>query len=315
MKHTSFLTAPLYADLALGPEGGEAFWLTTADGIRIRAGVWPVGEKGTVLLFPGRSEYVEKYGLAAGDLKARGYATVVIDWRGQGLADRLLPDRMMGHVGSFQDYQHDVQSVLTLARGLGLPEPYYLLSHSMGGAIALRALIRGLPVKAAVFSSPMWGISMSAWMRPFAQPLAQVAGWFGQAHRFAPSTSNKSYVVEADFGGNVLTTDPEMWRYMKRQVTERPELALAGPSLAWLQTALIECHALSLAPAPAYPVLTALGTAEKVVDPAPIHIRMAGWRDGQLVMFQGAEHEVPMETPAHRRRFFDLSAELFLSHR
>lgn len=315
MTHPPLLPAPFYADLALGPEGGEAFWLTTSDGLRIRAGVWPVGSQGTVLLFPGRTEYVEKYGLAAADLQARGYATVVIDWRGQGLADRLLPDRMMGHVGAFQDYQMDVQAVLGLARQLGLPEPYYLMSHSMGGAIALRSLLNGLPVKAAAFSAPMWGIAMSAWMRPFAQSIALISGWIGQGHRFAPSTSEKSYVLESDFGGNVLTTDPEMWRYMKRHLIERPELALAGPSIGWLHTALAECQAMSLAPAPDYPVLTALGTAEKVVDVAPIHLRMAGWRRGRLELFAGAEHEVPMEIPAHRERFFDLSAELFNANR
>lgn len=315
MTQTSYLAAPFYADLALGPDGGKAFWLTTSDGVRIRAGVWAEGKQGTVLLFPGRTEYVEKYGLAAEDLRQRGFATVAIDWRGQGLADRLLPDRMMGHVGTFLDYQKDVDAVLGLARGLGLPEPFYLLSHSMGGAIALRALLHRLPVKAASFSAPMWGIAMAAWMRPFAQPIAMLSGWFGQSARYAPSTSSKSYVVEAEFGGNVLTTDPDMWRYMKRQVVERPELTLAGPSLAWLQTALAECHALSLAPAPDYPAVTALGTAEKVVDLAPIHARMAGWRNGRLELFPGAEHEVPMETPAHRKRFFDMTADLFTAHR
>jgi lysophospholipase len=311
VTRAGLIAAPLHADLAEGPTGGEAFWLTTADGVRIRAGVWPSGARGTVLLYPGRTEYVEKYGRTAADLGRRGYACVVIDWRGQGLADRLLADRMMGHVGAFRDYQHDVQAVLTLARGLGLPEPYYVLAHSMGGAIALRSLIDGLPVKAAAFSAPMWGISMAAWLRPFAQPMATLASLLGQAHRFAPSTSAKSYVAEAGFGGNVLTTDPEMWHYMKRQVTQRPELALAGPSLAWLQTALAECHTLSLAPAPACPALTAIGTAEKVVDVAPIHLQMARWRGGQLVMFPGAEHEIPMETPAHRTRFFDLVADLY----
>lgn len=315
MSRAAFPTAPLHAELALGPEGGAAFWLTASDGVRIRAGVWPVGEKGTVLLFPGRTEYIEKYGLGAADLRARGYATVVIDWRGQGLADRLLPDRMLGHVARFQDYQLDVQAVVAMAQQLGLPEPYYLMSHSMGGAIALRSLILGLPVKAAVFSAPMWGIAMKAWMRPFAQPIAQMSGWLRQSHRLAPSTSGKSYILEAEFGGNVLTTDPEMWRYMKRQMTERPELALAGPSIAWLYTALAECRDLALTPSPAYPALTVLGTAEKVVDVAPIHLRMARWRGGRLSMYQGAEHEVLMETPLHRTRFYDEAAALFDAHR
>ena len=307
--------APLHAEMALGPEGGAAYWLTASDGVRIRAGVWPTGEKGTVLLFPGRTEYVEKYGLGAADLRARGYATVVIDWRGQGLADRLLPDRMLGHVAQFQDYQRDVQAVLQLAQRLGLPEPYYLISHSMGGAIALRSLMQGLPVKAAVFSAPMWGIAMKAWLRPFVPQVTRVSGWLGQANRLAPSTSAKSYVLETGFGGNVLTTDPEMWQYMKRQMVERPELALGGPSIAWLATALAECRDLALRPSPDYPALTALGTAEKVVDVAPIHLRMARWRGGRLALYERAEHEVPMETPMHRTRFYDEAAALFDAHR
>jgi lysophospholipase len=312
---TNLQTAPFFADLADGPEGGEAFWLSTADGPRIRAAVWPKGAKGTVLLFPGRTEYVEKYGRAAADLALRGYATLSVDWRGQGLADRALADRMAGHVEDFAEFQQDVQACLGLARHLGLPEPFYLISHSMGGCIALRALMSGLKVKAAAFSAPMWGISMAAWMRPLASAVAEVSGWFGQTHRFAPGTSNKTYVAEAPFVANVLTTDADMWAYMRHQVQSRPELSLGGPSLGWLRAALAECHALSLMPAPAYPVLTALGTAEKVVDAAPIHLRMAGWRDGKLDLYPNAEHEVMMETPAHRAHFFDSATALFDANR
>ena len=60
-------------------------------GVRIRVGLWHrQGPAGTVLLFPGRTEYVEKYGRTARLLAARGLATLVIDWRGQGIADRLV---------------------------------------------------------------------------------------------------------------------------------------------------------------------------------------------------------------------------------
>ena len=67
--------APLYTDIADGPSGGQAFWLTAEDGVRLRAAIWPGGSKGTVFLLPGRTEYIEKYGRAAGDLAARGFAT------------------------------------------------------------------------------------------------------------------------------------------------------------------------------------------------------------------------------------------------
>ncbi len=315
MKQDRFHPAPFFIDIADGPEGGEAFWAHASDGVRLRIGVWPVGAKGTVFLLPGRTEYIEKYGRAATDLAARGYGVITIDWRGQGLADRGLPDRMVGHVDDFAEYQLDVQAMLAMAGQLGLPEPYYMLAHSMGGCIGLRALIKGMPVKAAAFSAPMWGISIAAWMRPFATLISQVSGWVGQSHRFAPGTSDKSYVADAAFAGNVLTTDPEMWRYMHRQIIAHPELALAGPSLAWLHQALNECNALSLAPSPAVPAVTSLGSAEKVVDPGPVHLRMARWQDGRLDLYQGAEHEIIMETPDHRGRFFDSAATLFAENR
>ena len=51
--------APFYADVADGPPGGRAVWLHAADGVRLRAGLWPLqGARGTVLLLPGRTEYV-----------------------------------------------------------------------------------------------------------------------------------------------------------------------------------------------------------------------------------------------------------------
>lgn len=311
MNDLSLIPAPFFGDIAGGPEGAAAYWLTAADGVRLRATVWPDGLAGTVLLFPGRTEYAEKYGRAAADLRTRGFATVAIDWRGQGLADRALPDRMVGHVEDFAEYQADVQAVLKLVSQLDLPQPLYLMGHSMGGCIGLRALMNGLQVRAAVFSAPMWGIAMAAWMRPMADMITQVSGWFGQAHRFAPGTSAQSYVVEAGFGGNVLTTDPDMWMYMKAQMEARPELALAGPSLGWLQQALAECNALAVMPAPNVPCVTWLGTSERVVDTSPVHARMAGWRDGRLELVQGAEHEIMMEGPATRAAFFDGAATLF----
>lgn len=93
--------APFHADVAHAPEGAEAFWLETLDGLRIRIALWRGGGRGTAFVFPGRTEYAEKYGLVAGRLVARGFSVVVIDWRGQGLSTRPPGAPMMGHVRSF----------------------------------------------------------------------------------------------------------------------------------------------------------------------------------------------------------------------
>ena len=69
--------APLFNAVAEGPADAQGFWLTGADGTRIRAGLWNAhGPKGTVVLLPGRSEYIEKYGRTAAVLAAAGYATL-----------------------------------------------------------------------------------------------------------------------------------------------------------------------------------------------------------------------------------------------
>lgn len=306
--------APWFADVADGPPP-QCEWLTAKDGVRLRAAIWAKGDRGTVILLPGRTEYVEKYSRAAKDLAQRGYATISIDWRGQGLADRALSDAMAGHVDDFAEYQHDLDALIDLAGARDLPQPWFLMSHSMGGCIALRGLMRGIAVKATVFSAPMWGIAMAAWMRPTALVVGHLASVLGQHYRYTPSTNSKSYVAVAPFAGNVLTTDLEMFNWMRAQVVAHPELGLGGPSIAWLRAALRECASLARMPSPALPCLTVMGTGEKVVDTPPVHRRMSRWPGGKMDLYAGAEHEILMEPAATRARFMDAAVALFDAHR
>ena len=299
--------APFHEAAAGGPPLGVAYWVETSDELRIRVGLWkPQGSVlGTVLLFPGRTEYIEKYAQTAGELAARGYATLAIDWRGQGLADRLLDDRRIGHVQHFPDYQKDIAAMLRAARGLDLPRPFHLLAHSMGGAIGLRAVMEGLPVQSCAFSGPMWGIHMSPWSRPLAVSLANLGPVFGIGTHLMPSTSYQGYVLEQEFDGNQLTTDPDMYQMMRDQLTACPDLGIGGPSLIWLRESLAETRLLAGRASPDIPCLTFLGTAEKIVDTKAIHSRMEKWPRGTLELVPGAEHEVLMEGPDTRKLVFD----------
>lgn len=307
--------APYFSDIADGPDDGAAWWLTASDGVRIRIGLWSHAAKsGTVLLFPGRTEYIEKYGRTARQLGARGFATLAIDWRGQGISDRMVDDAATGHVHWFLDYQNDVTAMVAAAETLNLPRPYFLVAHSMGGCIGLRALHQGLPVAAAVFSAPMWGIRLAPSTRPAAWALAWSSKLMGFGHRYAPGTNSSSYVVTAPFEDNMLTTDADMFAYMKDQIIAHPEMALGGPSLRWLHEALLETRELDRMPSPATPTITFLGSNERIVDPSRVTARMDRWSNGHLEVVDGAEHEVLMEGAAVQSRIFDQMAAFFADH-
>ncbi len=303
--------APFHADLAEGPAGGHAVWLRTADGVRIRMGVWPRGGRGTVLMFPGRTECVEKYGRPAAELAAMGLASVALDWRGQGLADRPLADPMVGHVARFADYQHDLRAALAATAPLGLPQPLFLLAHSMGGCIGLRSLIEGLAVKAAVFTGPMWGIPPNPAMVPVARAVSGAARLSRQGHRYAPGTGPATYLMTAPFEGNTLTTDREMWDWMRNQVARQPALALGGPSLHWASEAMAEGRWLARQPLPPVPSLVVAGRRERVVSPAAIRRLCARWPAARLMDLPGAEHEVLMEAPPLRAQAYAAIAAHF----
>ncbi len=308
--------APLFEDIANGPDGGAAHWLKTADGVRIRVAHWPLAEaKGTVLIFPGRTEFVEKYGVTAKALRADGYASLAIDWRGQGIADRMLDDRMIGHVGRFADYQHDVRATVAHAEALGLPRPYFLLAHSMGGCIGLRALYEGLDVQAAMFSAPMWGVEMSPVVRAGAWLMSSLAMLLGFSGKLTPGQSTESYVLREDFDKNTLTNDPEMWELFKQQLVAQPDLGLGGPSLRWVNLSLREMLTLSRMPSPDVPALTYLGTREAIVSPQRIKDRMAEWPDGKLRVIDGGLHEMLMDKPQMRDLLIDETVRHFDAHR
>lgn len=306
--------APFYLDIAEGPDTARSSWLRADDGVRLRLTVWPNGQKGTVLLFNGRTEYAEKYGRAAVDFAARGFALATLDWRGQGLSDRLIRNPNSGYVRRITDYQKDVAAFVAEADAQGLPKPYFLVAHSMGGAIGFRALSEGLNVNAAVFSAPMFRMAMSTATRPVARILSEVSRLAGFSQWITPGTNKTSYVGDAEFKGNSLTKDPDMFRYMQNQIAKHPELGLGGPSLHWLNEAMREANRFERMPSPNIPTLAFLGTDEQIVDSDAIKNRMQNWPSARLEMLPGAEHEVMMETPERRQKFFDETAAFFEQH-
>jgi lysophospholipase len=265
--------------------------------VRLRAVVWAGGPRGTAVIYPGRTEFAEKYGRVAGRLVARGLSVAVIDWRGQGLSDRPTGNTMRGHVEDFRDYQRDVAALIGLAERLELPGPRYLFAHSMGGCIGLRTLLERADYCGAVFSAPMWHLQMKAATRELTARFTQLANLIGFGGRLMPGTRAQPTALAASFEGNALTSDTDTFGWCVRQITAHPELALGGPSMQWTKAALEEMARLYVAPLPRLPALLFLGSDETVVSASVIRSQVGQMPQGELVELTGARHEIFMERP------------------
>ena len=70
------------------PPQAEVYPLKTPDGFELRGMKCGSGERGTIVLLTGRSDYMERYFETMRDLVARGFCVASFDWRGQGGSDR-----------------------------------------------------------------------------------------------------------------------------------------------------------------------------------------------------------------------------------
>src|SRR5262245_6465407 len=109
------------------PDGAVLQMLKTPDGVTLRTArcAPPPGRKGTVCLFQGRAEFIEKYYETVRELHARGFAVATLDWRGQGLSDRLLADRRKGYIRNFSQYDIDLSTFMKQVVLPDCPPPYF----------------------------------------------------------------------------------------------------------------------------------------------------------------------------------------------
>jgi len=200
----------------------------------------PVADK-AILLVSGRIESYIKYQELAFELYRLGYSVYLCDHRGQGLSARLLSDPHKGHVQHFADYVSDLarfQQQVVAADG---PQRLYLLAHSMGGTIALHYLRQhGSQIRAAALSSPMLGIQMGRWPQWLAKAVLTLLSHGARVLRreppYAPGTGPYHAIP---FNDNELSRDPRRYAEFRRLYAQHDAVQLGGPSVRWLQQALI----------------------------------------------------------------------------
>ena len=265
--------------------------------------------RGTVCIFTGRTEFIEKYFEVIADLRRRGFATAIMDWRGQGGSERLLPDPHKGHIDDFATHDRDLA---TFMRDIVLPDcppPYIALAHSMGGNIMLRnAGAPGTWFTRMVLCSPMIELNRAqlggpAWIARAYSEIACLAGLATHyVHGATDWRENKR-----PFEDNLLTSDRE--RYMRNRglVEAAPELTLGGPTIGWLRAAM---RSMSLVGDPAFarrvglPLLFFIAGKDRIVAQAAIEDFSARIKSGTHVILADSRHEILQEADDVRGRFW-----------
>ncbi len=297
------------------PEGASAEWFTGAGGARLRAALFhPSGSaRGSVVLSPGRTEPIEKYLEVAGRLTSRGFAVIAHDWRGQGLSDRPLADRRLGHADGHGDFLADHQALLA-AFAPRLPGPWIAMGHSMGGALTLLALAQGeARFAGAILSAPMLGLRTGAVPRPVARVLAGAMPRLGLGARPVPGFG----AAPPPFETNILTHDPIRHARNEALIQACPDLALGAPTWGWLRFAFGAISVLATGPGvPGIPIpVTVVAAGEDaLVDNGALKAVTARLGQGRYLEIPGAYHEILQETDAVQavfwRAFDDLASRV-----
>lgn len=285
-------------------------FLDTSDGVRIRAArAGPATARGSFFVLPGRGEFIEKYAEVVDDLAARGFASVVIDWRGQGLSARLHGDPQRFHARDFADYLLDLGAVVD-AFADALPHPHLIFAYSMGAHVALRWLHdhrRDARIHAAVLISPMIDLPFGPRGRMGVRLLGAAIGAVGQKHRYLPKYG--PYDAQKRWSDMpVLTSDRPRFARLLELAAERPELTVGGPTYGWLGAALASAD---LIRKPGYPeaiptpCLAVEAARDIVIAREAIAPYAARMPNAQHVVIEEAQHELLLETDAIRGRFFE----------
>jgi lysophospholipase len=287
-------------------------YFTTRDGICIRYGIWhriagPV--RGSVVLLHGRNEFLEKYLETIGDLNRKGYDVYSFDWRGQGLSQRLLPDRLKGHIKNYACYLQDLEDFFTQIMPPQAVRPLVFLAHSMGAQIALRFLHdhSGM-VERAILTAPLIDIKTGIYPRWLVKSLTWLALKTGFARAFVPEVTNRNS-LKRNFEGNLLTSDPERFLVEKMAVTRNPDLALGGLTFGWLAATLTST---SFIMQTEYlqqirtPIVIVNGGLDRVVSGRAQKVVCARMPNCRLVVIDRARHEILMETDRIRSEFWKI---------
>lgn len=293
------------------PEGAVVGEIVARDGVRLRFARWERHKgtklRGTVSLFGGRAEFIEKYFEVIEELRSRGFAVATLDWRGQGGSQRLTRNPRKGHVRRFAHYERDLAVFMRQVVLPDCPAPHYALAHSMGGAVLLRHARRKTNVfDRIVLSAPMVALHPATTPSKLVRGLLHALRYLGFSRSYIPGGGD-TIVNTQPFARNPVTSDRARYDRTEAVIRKASHLGLGAPTIGWVHAAL-STGDLFRRPRFAYevhvPVLMIAAGAETIVSNAAIERLAMHLRAGGHVVVPGAKHELLMERDLYREQFW-----------
>jgi lysophospholipase len=250
---------------------------------------------------------MEKYEETIAALHNRKLDVFSFDWQGQGLSDRILPDREKGFVRHYDDYLEDLDRMLEVVVRPGLRGELFLLAHSMGGHIGLQYLYRDEHIfSKAVFCAPMIDIVTHPFPSFFARWLSRRQVAAGNAHKVVVGADQRTPFPER-FENNVWTSDRKRFDRVRKGIKEHPELSAAMVTYGWVAATYDSIDVLKRIgrePSRNTPFLFAAAGRDCVVSNKAIRKFVSTAGNCRLVVIKDARHEILQEADYQRGLFW-----------
>lgn len=283
------------------PDGFQFAALATKRGdLRLGMAAPPFAPRGVVVILPGLSEFIEKYYETTRNLLQQNFAVVIIEWSGNGLSPRALPNQPhKRHITSLEPDADDLTALLQspLMRSFGCP--VHVLAHSMGGLIFLTAATRKqpLPVSSAVLTSPLLGLpQFSGLSGVFFRPLLTTLR-LAAPSAYIPGGHDWTGAEREPAGSGIFSSDAARDSLQNSWFRANPALQIGSPTNGWV-AAVLEAsqrlHDPDTLRQLSCPTLVLQAGNDQLVHNASANVLL----DSQMVKIDtigGAKHEILME--------------------
>ncbi|MBM4345225.1 MAG: lysophospholipase [Deltaproteobacteria bacterium] len=262
----------------------ESGHFNAADGVQIQYRVHQVdAPRFGVVVVHGFAEHGNRYGHLVDAVVPAGGAVLTYDQRGHGQSGgrRVFVLR-------FDEYLDDLAQVLALAKSK-LPQPLFVVGHSMGGLVVLSYALRDRGAAAAwAVSNPALvnRVAVPAWKEALAKAMSSLVPALSLPSGIPPDHISRDADEVRQYADDPLNSKNATARWYTEYVAAQQRLAASAEGLRDL------------------PLLVQIGDGDRIIDPGVTRkfCERIGGSALRVEVYPGLYHEIFNELTADRDR-------------